>query len=166
MKWQILLLIMFLIACAKPAIEQVKEPVAKGEEIDMAIATKLGKPVKCVLDQKGQTVTIYMKGSKMRMDTMPADAHGIYTQDVMYTWKGDQGMMMRMDDVKRMSAQAGQEYRPKTQEEIVASAQQSNVKCEAAMIDESIFVPPSNIQFQDLSDMMKQAEAAVKGLQK
>src|SRR5574342_455888 len=169
MKWQILVLMLFLIACAKPAVEQSttevveKEEVAvEAEAVDMATAMKLGKSVKCVSQQADQTATIYMKGSQMRMDTMPADAHGIYTSDKMYTWKGNQGMMMNMEDVKRMAEEAGHPARPKTQEEIIAS--QSNVKCESASVDESMFTPPADVKFQDMGEMLKQAEAAMKGL--
>jgi len=166
MKWQIFVLMIFLIACAKPAVKQetAPEPIAKAEVVDIAMATKLGKPVKCVSEQADQRVTIHMKGSKMRMDTLPADAHGIYTEDTMYTWKGTEGMMMKMEEVKRLSQQAGQQLRPKTQEEIVAA--QQNVKCETASFDESMFTPPSDVQFQDMSEMMKQAEAAMKATQK
>jgi len=171
MKWQILVLLMFLAACAKPAMEQkveetAPEPMTTEDITDITMAMQLGKPVKCVSESEGQTATIYMKGSKMRMDTMPADAHGIYTEDTMYTWKDKQGMMMKMEDVKRMAAQTGQPVRPKTQEEIVANAKQTNAKCESASVDESMFTPPADVQFQDLSDMIKQAEAAAKGMQK
>lgn len=177
MKWQVIVLLVLLIACAKPAVEQkteqttevvemeeVKEAPAESETVDIASAMKLGKSVKCVSSQEGQTATIYMKGSQMRMDTMPADAHGIYTPDTMYTWKDKQGMMMKMEDVKRMAAEAGHPARPKTQEEIIAS--QANVKCEPASVDESMFTPPSDVQFQDMGEMLKQAEAAMKGLPK
>jgi hypothetical protein len=181
MKWQVIVLLVLLIACAKPATQEAahsdaeehteevahveeSKPMAETETIDIASAMKLGKSVKCVSSQEGQTATIYMKGSQMRMDTMPADAHGIYTADTMYTWKDKQGMMMKMEDVKRMAEEAGHPARPKTQEEIIAS--QANVKCESASVDESMFTPPSDVQFQDMGEMLKQAEAAMKGLPK
>ena len=179
MKWQILVLMIFLVACAKPAVEQaeIKETAAvaekeaapdadsKLEAVDIAAAMQIGKPVKCVFEQEGQTATIYMKGSQMRMDTMPADAHGIYTQDVMYSWSGKQGMMVKMEDMKRLSGEQSP-YKQPSKEDVVASAQKYDTKCETAIVDESMFTPPADIQFQDLSDMMKQAETAMKGLKK
>jgi hypothetical protein len=180
MKWQIIVLLLLVIACAKPAAEHVAEkepavalaekeaapePMTKSEAVDISMAMKLGKPMKCVSVQEGQTATIYMKGSQMRMDTMPADAHGIYTQDVMYTWSNNQGMMIKMEDVKNMAGEQSP-YKQPSQEDVVANAQRYNTQCETAIVDESMFTPPADIKFQDMGEMLKQAEAAMKGLKK
>lgn len=178
MKWQVIVLLVLLIACGKPATQEAahsdaeevahveeSKPVAESEAVDISMAVKLGKPMKCVSSQEGQTSTIYMKGSQMRMDTMPVDAHGIYTADVMYTWSGKQGMMMKMEDVKRMAGEQSP-YKQPSQEDVVANAQKYNTKCETAMVDESMFIPPSDVTFQDMGEMLKQAEAAMKGLPK
>ncbi len=167
MKWQILVLMMFLVACGStgPATEseqvvseqvtvsEPSTPKTPSEMMGISMAMSLGKPIKCTSTQEGQTVTIYMKGSKMRMDSSPADAHGIYTEDTMYSWSGNQGMMMKMEDIKKMASQA----QPiKTQEEVVANAEQTNAKCSPASVDESMFTPPGNVQFQDFGELMKQ----------
>jgi hypothetical protein len=176
MKWQLIILLIFLVACAKPVEqaetpeqietpEEVKQPVAK-QDMMIAEAVKLGQPIKCVSEQAGQTATIYMKGSKMRMDTSPSEAHGIYTEDTMYTWQGKQGTMMKLSDIKQMSAELGQQYQTKTQEEVVANAEQSNARCEPADVPESMFVPPSDVEFQDLGEMMKQLESMTKNMPK
>ncbi|VVB80869.1 Uncharacterised protein [uncultured archaeon] len=162
MKWELIVLLIFLVACAKPAVQ----PASKSDMLDITKAVQLGKPIKCVSEQSGQTVTIYMKGSQMRMDTLPADAHGIYTEDAMYTWQGRQGTIMKMEDVKRMSAEAGQQYKPKTQEEVIENAKKVNSKCEPAEVAEAMFVPPSDVQFQDVGEMIKQIEGMTKTLQK
>ncbi len=104
MKWELVVLLIFLVACAKPAVEPAAQtaPVAKVADtgmLDIAKAVQLGKPIKCVSEQAGQTTTIYMKGSKMRMDTVPADAHGIYTEELMYTWQAKQGSVMKLADI-------------------------------------------------------------------
>ncbi len=183
MKWEIIMLMLLLVACAKPAVpasetgtpvpeapqaEQVATvtaPAAPATDImGISAAVKLGQPIKCVSEQAGQTATIYMKGSRMRMDTSPADAHGIYTADTMYTWKGTQGMMIKMEDVKKL-AETSNQIRPKTQDEIVANAEKSNAKCEPATVDESMFTPPADIQFQDMAAVLKQAEAALQAQQ-
>jgi len=180
MKWEIIMLMLLLVACAKPAVpasetgtpvpeapqaEQVATAAAPSSDmIAISAAVKLGQPIKCVSEQAGQTATIYMKGSRMRMDTSPGDAHGIYTADTMYTWKGTQGMMIKMEDVKKMAETANQ-IRPKTQDEIVANAEKSNAKCSPAAVDESMFTPPADIQFQDMAAILKQAEAALQAQQ-
>jgi len=175
MKWQLIILLIFLVACAKPVEqaetpeqietpEEVKQPVAA--DMDIAAAVQTGQPIKCVSEQAGQTATIYMKGSKMRLDTSPSDAHGIYTEDTMYTWQGKQGTMMKLSDIKRMSEEAGQQYKPKTQEEVVTNGEQSNARCEPADVPESMFVPPNDVQFQDIGEMMKQLESMTKNIPK
>lgn len=172
MKWELIVLLMFLIACAKPAVEPAAkpaepaaQPVADTGMMDIAKAVQLGKPIKCVSEQSGQTITIYMKGSKMRMDTVPADAHGIYTEDMMYTWQAKQGSVMKLEDIKALS-EGAEQYKPKSQSEIIENAQKVNSKCEAYDVSESLFTPPADVQFQDLTEMMKQLEAMTKSLQK
>jgi hypothetical protein len=167
MKWELIVLLIFLVACAKPAVmDKTVQPSVDKAEMDIAKAVQLGKPIKCVSVQAGQTATIYMKGSRMRMDTLPVDAHGIYTEDTMYTWQGKQGTIMKMEDVKQISADAGQQYKPKSQDEVIENAKKVNARCEPADVPESMFVPPSDVQFQDLGSMIKQIEGMTKDFQK
>jgi len=169
MKW-LAVLFLILIACAQRPVEQKEIPasqeLAKEEAVGLSDAAKLGKPIKCTSEHEGQATTIYMKGSQMRMDTMPADAHGIYTSDVMYTWKGSEGMMIKMDEMKKLAAEHGESFTPPSQEEIVAKAEQENAKCESFDVPESMFVPPDNVKFEDFGELMKQIEATTKNLQK
>ena len=158
MKW-IVLVFLILVACApKPA----PQPVA----VDFSVAEELGKPVKCVSEADGQTSTIYMKGSQMRMDTMPADAHGIYTSDALYTWRGSEGMTIKIEDLKKLAAEQGEKVSLPSQEQIIAKAKQENSKCESSDVSESLFVPPENVKFEDLGELMKQMDASAKKLQK
>lgn len=161
MKWYFVVLMVFLVSCSKP----IAQPEIESDVLDISRAVQLGKPVKCVSEQAGQTTTIYMKGSKMRMDTVPADAHGIYTEDLMYTWQAKQGSVMKISEIKQMSAEA-EEYKPKSQQEIIDTAQKVNARCEPAEISESLFVPPADVEFQDLTEMLKQLEAMTESLQK
>ena len=174
MKWLTIIFLLLLIACAAPqpapapmAKTDTVEPVAKAGALDIATAVKLGKPIKCVTEQQGQTSTMYMKGSMMRMDTMPADAHAIYTSDMMYTWNGKQGMMMKMEDIKNMAAEQAQAYKPKTPQEVVSNAEQNpNARCEAFEVPQDMFTPPSDVKFEDLAAMMNQIEGMTKDLKK
>ncbi len=161
MKWLTIIFLVFLIACApKPA------PQPSPEAVDISVAESLGKPMKCVSEVEGQTSTIYMKGSQMRMDTMPADAHGIYTSDALYTWRGSEGMTIKIDDLKKLAAEQGEKVSLPSQEQIIEKAKKENAKCESADVPESMFVPPENVKFEDLGEMMKQIEASAKGMQK
>lgn len=173
MKWVIVLLAILLVACSQaPEVSDTQSDVTTQAEtqsvveqkMDIGKAMQVGTPMKCVSTYEGQTSTIYMKGSKMRMDTSPADAHGIYTADTMYTWQGSQGMMMKMEDVKKMAEKQGQAYQQQTQEDVVSKAQETNAECMAFDVPESMFVPPSEVQFQDFGEMMKQLEGMAQGM--
>jgi hypothetical protein len=162
MKW-FAVLFLVLVACARaPA----PAPVPAPEPVDFDSASRLGRPVKCVSQHEGQTSTIYLKGSQMRMDTLPADAHGIYTSDAIYTWRGSEGMVIKMEDVKKIAVEQGEAFSPPTQEQILAKAQQENAKCELADVPESMFVPPAGVNFENLGDLMRQIESSAKNMPK
>ncbi len=148
MKFWIIVFLLLLIACAKPTGIESKM-------MDISTAVQLGKSIKCVSEQDDQTSTIYMKGSMMRIDTMPVNAHGIYTADAIYSWIGSQGTMMKMSDVRKLSEEAGKVYNPPTQQEVVAKAQQSNAKCEQFDVGDDMFAPPADVPFQDLGEAMR-----------
>lgn len=169
MKWQILVLMVLLIACV-PTVDktpeaapeqkkEVSEPAVKSEVTDLAELIATGNPVKCVFEQAGQTVTTYMKGSQTRTDTMPSDAHSISTVDKIYTWTGKEGTVMKIEDMARLPESAAQQSSP--QEEIDTNIEAPSPKCEAASVDESMFTPPADVEFRDIGDVLKQAEAAM-----
>jgi hypothetical protein len=150
------IVLLFLISCAKaPTVEPEKT-------ISMSQAMQIGEPVECSFEQEDQTVTIYMKGSMMRMDTTPADAHAIYTEDTMYTWVADQGNMVKMSEMKKLASQLGEQYQPKTQEEIVAAAEEKGIKCTAAQVSTDMFSPPDDVTFQDMTEIMNQMSERMK----
>jgi len=162
MKWFTIVLLVLLVACAPKPVPQPTAP----ESIDISVAENLGKPMKCVSEVEGQTSTIYLKGSQMRMDTMPADAHGIYTSDALYTWRGSEGMTIKIDDLKKLAAEQGEKVSLPSQDQIIEKAKKEKAKCESADVPESLFVPPANVKFEDLGEMMKQIDASAKGMQK
>jgi len=137
---------------------EVAEKPVDSEMLNLAKALEMGKSVKCTTTFEGQTSTTYWKNDNMRMDTETADAHGIYTKDVMYTWSGKQGVMMKLADIEKMAqnAQAQTQPAPKTKEEIVQ--ENVNVQCEPFSVPDSMFVPPSDVEFQDMSKIFKQLE--------
>jgi hypothetical protein len=172
------LLSVFLVACESQQaqetvqdqqMEEVVEETAqeptqetavevKNEMLNLAKALEMGQSVKCTTSFEGQTSTTYWKNDNMRMDTETADAHGIYTKDVMYTWTGKQGVMMKLEDIEKMAqnAQAQTQPAPRTKEEIVQ--ENVDVQCEPFNVPDSMFVPPSDVEFQDMSEIFKQLE--------
>lgn len=133
-----------------------------GEMMELAKALEMGKSVKCTTAMDEQVSTLYFAGERMRMDTMPSDAHGIYLKDVIYTWTGNQGIMMKMEAMKETSDVSGEPHemhdmhKMPTKDDIVQ--ENVDIKCEPFSVPESMFVPPSSVNFQDMSEMMKQLE--------
>ena len=154
--------LILLISCAAKTGQVDKSGMMEGKTMDMSEAMKVGTPVKCTVVQQNQTITIYMKGSMMRMNTMPADAHAIYTEDTIYTWMGQQGNMMKMADMKKLAEQMGQQFKPKTQEEIVDAAKEKGITCTAEQVPQDTFTPPSDVAFQDMTQIMRQMAEASK----
>ncbi|MBI4146370.1 hypothetical protein HY489_03465 [Candidatus Woesearchaeota archaeon] len=158
MKKLMVLLSLLLIACGQTAEQATapgtSEPKTIGSgKLDIMSAMQQGTPVRCTMEQDGQTVTMYMKGSMMRMDTLPADAHALYTEKKAYMWSGNQGSMIDMDEIKRMSKGQTQQM---SQEDIVADAQQKGVSCAQVAVPPGTFDPPADVQFQDLTAALKQ----------
>jgi|GEM_PF-4892787 len=137
---------------------EVAEKTMDSEMLNLAKALEMGKSVKCTTTFDGQTSTTYWKNERMRMDTPSVDAHGIYTEDVMYTWTGKQGVMMKLDDIKDMAknAQDQNQAPPKTKEDIMN--ENVDVTCTPTDVQDSMFVPPSDVEFQDMSEIFKQLE--------
>lgn len=151
---RLIILLLLLVACAQQA------------EMNVSTAAKLGKPIKCLYQVQDQNSVIYMKGSQMRIDTMPADAHAIYTEDRMYSWKGSQAMMIKMSDLNRLAAEQGTQFQAPTSEVVLSKAEEAKARCSPAEVSESMFVPPSDLKFEDLGEALKQVETMTKGAQK
>jgi len=151
---RLIILFLLLVACAQQAAMDVSE------------AARLGKPIKCLYQVQDQNSVISMKGSQMRIDTMPADAHAIYTEDRMYSWQGSQGMVIKMSDLNRLAAEQDTQFQAPTSEVVLRKAGEANARCSPADVPESMFIAPSDVKFEDLGEAIKQVEAMAKGTQK
>ncbi len=153
-----------------PAVETVQSETPPAAPVETQVeAPKVTAPVqgmpadfesmilsgaKCVSSKDGQTATMYFKGGKVRMDASPVDAHAIYDDDMMYAWTGTQGTKMSRADLEQMAKKAGQQI--KSQDQVKSEMQDPGVNCEAASVSNDLFVPPSNVEFIDLAQMMNQ----------
>jgi len=95
------------------------------------------------------------------MDTIPADAHAIYTTDMMYSWTGTKGAMMNLAEVQLIADRMGQDYTPESAETVVAKAEAADAKCEAATVSEELFIPPTDVEFQDMTAILRQIEGMI-----
>lgn len=107
-----------------------------------------GVEVKCSYNLDNHTSTIYLKGGLLRLDKFPDNTHAIYTAEEAYLWVDKQGTIVSSEKIAEM----------KTQKEIVLEAQANGAICENADISNNIFKAPSNVQFQELSELIGQKE--------
>jgi hypothetical protein len=131
----------------------------------------MGKNLVCTFDyadesgeQKG---TVYIAGEKMSGEFTITDSEGsvqtsiIRDDEYQYLW-GDgmeQGVKFKLS---AMSELEGEATTPTETEESVDLDQQYNVDCDNWRVDDSKFVPPSNVEFMDYS---AQAEATASMMQ-
>jgi hypothetical protein len=72
----------------------------------------------------------------------------------MYFWNGAQGMMMKYD-TKKMSGSDAQNLNAAQGQATLQGIEQYRQSCRSAVVSDSLFTPPTNVKFQDLSEMMR-----------
>ncbi len=120
-------------------------------EIRISEAMEQNIPVKCVYSENETNVTIFMKERFFRMDTLPADAHAIYSADTLYMWVHGQGTSIKLEEIKSLG-------KMKTQDDIVKAADKDGVVCTQTVLDDNIFNVPDDVLFKDLSEVLKYAD--------
>lgn len=130
---------------------------------------KMGKAVKCTGTYTGEEgsmdMTVYASGEKsyseMTFDlgeegTM--ESYSIYDGDWMYSWN-NMGMAskMKVSDMEELAGDMpeAEDYEGADAETPQAFQQDFNYKCRPWIADNSKFTPPSDIEFVDLTQTMK-----------
>mgnify|MGYP001562413527 CR=1 FL=1 len=123
---------------------------------DIGALFKSGTAAKCVMKAEGSTVTMYINGQNQRMDMMGPNGEASTINDGtwMYVWSGASGVKMSLETIKQLSGDAGQNYQ--TPEDVASTS--VDIKCSPAVVAGSMFLPPANVQFQDMSAMMQQIQ--------
>jgi hypothetical protein len=118
-------------------------------------------------DQTNAKTTAYLKSGAIRGDvtgkTPTENSSFIMKDKMMYFWTGKQGMKMAFnpDEMKEMMPSVS----PSTQKPTGMSGGENGANmiemlekfkdsCKPAVIEDALFVPPSDVTFQDLSKMM------------
>lgn len=146
----------------------------------MLAGLQSGQSLKCNVTNTtdNQTFTYYLKDKKFRMDgttTVDGQAqttHAINDSIYVYTWTDsqNQGVKMKVPTAEELAQQADQykDYLDKnpdlTDADVVKQYEDSGytIKCDPAGVDDGLFVPPTTVQFQDLSAMMENATKLMK----
>jgi hypothetical protein len=131
---------------------------------------------KCTLTQNGDVVSvIYIDGERVRMDgqggfipqegaqgsqgSMINDGAWVYMWDDVekkgFKTPVEEDDVMEEDIDVDVEMEESGEY---SVEELIAQSQEENVEysCEKWKVDEAVFIPPTDVEFVDLSQMMQQ----------
>lgn len=115
-------------------------------------------------EKTGQKTIAYMKAGSIRSDIMgktkEENSSVILKDKKMYMWTGKQGMTMAFDMNEMMKdLPSGTPKAPGTSQapngaQMMEQLEKFKEKCQPAAVDDALFVPPSDVVFQDLSKMM------------
>lgn len=143
---------------------------------NIAAALQTGQSLKCTISNSNtrESFEYFLQGKKFRVDgvTMMDDKatsyHAISDSEYLYSWTDEatSGMKFKIPSESELKEQAEkyQEYTKNTpdftQESVVNDYREKgyNIACNPSMIDAQMFLPPTSIKFQDLSQMMEQTQ--------
>jgi hypothetical protein len=148
---------------------QVEKPESESFTGSLMDLLKLGKAMKCTYSYTQESTafqgTSYVSGDKMRTDmegVVPTEegdqqitSHFISDGTWTYNWSSmqDQGMKMKLSELE----DAGEETDTEDQDYYEQANLDKNFeyKCSPWIVDSSMFVPPSDIEFIDYTQMMQ-----------
>jgi len=105
--------------------------------------------------------TVYIKGKSLRSetDTQGSKVYAILKDNKLWSWssKDKNGIIMDLTDTQNQAA-GGQ----KSSDDLVNEVEKYKENCKQTVVSDSLFNPPNNITFQDLSQLMKNFGATIK----
>ncbi|MBI4144632.1 hypothetical protein HY493_00305 [Candidatus Woesearchaeota archaeon] len=125
---------------------------------DVKALFKSGMAAKCEMTMPEGTATMYINGKNSRVDAMTnnQESHMINDGTYLYAWSGSEGVKMNLEKIEQASASTGKSAQ--TPEDF-ATQPDVDVQCRPTTVSGSMFMPPSTVQFTDLSAMMESAMA-------
>lgn len=139
--------------------QQTSKTMSKGSIRNLLLA---GKSVSCVVDygSGGTKGTTYVSGNKVRADftiqvpdNQETDSHMIQSDDTAYIWSSanPKGTKFTIDKTQASVTPAADSQNMNLDQEV-------DMDCSDWSVDQSVFVPPTNVEFVDLSAMMNQGK--------
>lgn len=148
MRWWALAFCIFLIACGQAEVEQTAV-----QPSEPAVQESANNGLKCVAQLDTERVTAYIKEGFIRLDSEPSGAHIINTIEDYYAW-GDESPRGMTVNLKTVDPELATDFVPPSTDEMLARLKISRSQCEPFTLSQDLFVPPSNIQFADMSEMI------------
>lgn len=156
-------------------LEQNIEKPAQSKTVSSTIAALMqeGKPLKCTADlataenKPKQKATFYVTAAKMRNDVTiggngnTSKIHVIIDNEWQYVWKDgqtstEQSMTPSKLNIGALTASAGA-----ADESMPILNQQMELACSPWTADETVFTPPSDIEFKDITlEILKPGQSA------
>ena len=138
--------------------EQAPAEEGKGFVGKLKDALILGQSMKCTWEKDENNFAIsYIKDSKVRTEVTQAGekAHSIMVDNCTYTWQeGEtQGFKMCFEPEEGEEVEEGEEE-AMTPEEITAEMPDYEYNCEPAIVPDSMFNPPAEVNFMSMEQMM------------
>lgn len=111
-------------------------------------------------DEEGRQSKAYIKNGAIRSDYTGADEEEsgsmIVTEKKMYMWSGKEGYMMDIPEVTPTEEEQTVSESIAQKDEVVADLEKYKESCKPAVLLDSLFTPPADVNFQDYSQMMEQ----------
>ena len=122
-------------------------------------------------DETGRKTTSYLKSGSVRTDFVGSDPKDsgsmIMKGETLYIWKDKAGTKMAFD-LQAMMDKSGtpapttmKKSSTADQEEFLSSLEKYKESCKPATVDDSLFTPPADVKFTDLSAMMQKAAESI-----
>ncbi len=173
--WGLLVIVLLLIAAGSLAYykfaHSVKSPSMAGEEhggvfntIQDALTRNLSLQCQFTADN-GTATTAYIKSGAVRVDTNPQkpDAQSMIMKDKkIYFWQvsSKTGSVMTIPSITvtpmpTSSAVKSTESAQNQGSNALSMLEKFKDSCKVAVVDDELFVPPTDVKFTDMSEMMK-----------
>jgi hypothetical protein len=99
----------------------------------------------------------FIKNGAIRADMESSDPEQtgsmIMKDRKIYSWKGKEGFMMEIPEAKD-DDQAMENDKSNEADNIIKDLEEYKDKCKASVVSDSLFTPPADVDFQDMSKMM------------
>jgi len=146
-----------------PAPAEVEEETAPAEEEKgftgkLKDALTLGQSMKCTWKQdEDNFATSYIKDSKIRTEVTQAGTkmHSIMADDCNYSWEEGKTQGLKICFEPEEEEEEAEEVAP---EEATVETPDYEYNCSPAVVSDSMFNPPTSINFMDMSQMMQVGE--------
>ena len=110
-------------------------------------------------DPQGTTTKVWIKNGAIRSDmngTADQGAGSMIMKDKkMYIWNNKEGIVMELDDKKTSGDTSLDSKDTNEAEELIKDLEEYKDKCKPTVVSDSLFTPPSDVEFNDMSKMME-----------